>query len=87
MQANITITDLNKNFGSKQALDHVNLEIPQGMFGLLGPNGAGKTTLMKIIATLLKKSSGDVQICGISVDKSSQIREDICHRISPCMAI
>lgn len=74
MEVNISITGLNKKFGTKQALKNVDLEISQGMFGLLGPNGAGKTTLMKIIATLLKKSSGEVQLCGISVEKSNQIR-------------
>lgn len=74
MDTTIKITDLSKNFGSKQALKNISLDINQGMFGLLGPNGAGKTTLMKIIATLLKKSSGEVIVCGIPVEKSSEIR-------------
>ena len=74
MDTTIKITDLSKNFGSKQALKNISLDINQGMFGLLGPNGAGKTTLMKIISTLLKKSSGEVIVCGIPVEKSSEIR-------------
>ena len=74
MDTTIKITGLNKNFGSKQALKNINLDIHQGMFGLLGPNGAGKTTLMKIIATLLKKNSGEVAVCGIPVEKSREIR-------------
>ena len=74
MDTTIKITDLSKNFGSKQALKNMSLDIDQGMFGLLGPNGAGKTTLMKIISTLLKKSSGEVIVCGIPVEKSSEIR-------------
>lgn len=74
MDTTIKITDLSKNFGSKQALKNISLDIDQGMFGLLGPNGAGKTTLMKIISTLLKKSSGEVIVCGIPVEKSSEIR-------------
>ena len=45
MDTTIKITDLSKNFGSKQALKNISLDIDQGMFGLLGPNGAGKTTL------------------------------------------
>lgn len=40
------------------ALDGVNLEIGEGLFGLLGPNGAGKTTLMRILATLLPPTAG-----------------------------
>lgn len=75
MEVKIKIKGLNKNYGEKKALDQVDLEIPQGMFGLLGPNGAGKTTLMKVIATLQKKSSGSVNICGVPVEKCSQIRE------------
>ena len=77
MDTKIEIRDLSKNFGKKQALHHINLEIGQGMFGLLGPNGAGKTTLMKVLATLTKKSSGKVEICGIPVEDCSQIRKII----------
>lgn len=74
MDTTIKITGLSKNFGSKQALKNINLEIQSGMFGLLGPNGAGKTTLMKTIATLLKKKSGEVLVCGVPVEKCSEIR-------------
>ena len=44
------------------------------MFGLLGRNGAGKTTLMKVLATLLKKQSGEVTICGIPVEEAAKVR-------------
>ena len=74
MDTTIKITGLSKNFGSKQAQKNINLEIQSGMFGLLGPNGAGKTTLMKTIATLLKKKSGEVLVCGVPVEKCSEIR-------------
>lgn len=74
MDTTIKITGLSKNFGSKQALKNINLDIQSGMFGLLGPNGAGKTTLMKTIATLLKKKSGEVLVCGVPVEKCSEIR-------------
>ncbi len=40
MDTEIVLKDLSKCYGKKQALRHVNLTIPQGMFGLLGPNGA-----------------------------------------------
>lgn len=77
MDTRIEIKDLSKNFGKKQALKHVNLEIEQGMFGLLGPNGAGKTTLMKILTTLTKKTSGDIRLCGIPVERCQEIRQMI----------
>ena len=55
----LTINGLTKTYvGGIQALKHIELAIPSGMFGLLGPNGSGKTTLMKILATLLEPDEG-----------------------------
>lgn len=73
----IEISNLNKFYGSRQALFDVNLRIGQGMFGLLGRNGAGKTTLMKTIATLLPKKSGTVTVCGIPVEQQKEVRKII----------
>jgi ABC-2 type transport system ATP-binding protein len=57
----IRIENLNKIYkGGSYALNNLNLEIPNGMFGLLGPNGAGKSTLMRILVTLMKPTSGKV---------------------------
>ena len=57
--------DLRKSFGSKNALDGVDLTVESGrIIGLLGPNGAGKTTLIKIINGLLTPTSGEVLIEG-----------------------
>ena len=54
-----------KSFGEKVALDHINLEIPEGqIFGLLGPNGAGKTTLIRIINRITIPNSGEVLFNG-----------------------
>lgn len=75
MSLEIEIKNLSKNYGKKQALDHVNLTISQGMFGLLGRNGAGKTTLMKTLVTLLKKQQGSITICGIQVEETAKIRK------------
>lgn len=73
-EMNITIRHLDKYYGRKQAVSDVTMTIPKGMFGLLGRNGAGKTTLMKILATLSKKQSGTVEICGIPVENAAEIR-------------
>ena len=74
MDKRITIHNMNKFYGKKQALFDINLTIEQGMFGLLGRNGAGKTTLMKTIAALHKKKSGEVTVCGVPVEKAKKIR-------------
>lgn len=49
------------------ALNQVNLDINNGMFGLLGPNGAGKTTLMRILATLLRPTAGSVYVGTVDI--------------------
>ncbi len=59
-----------KKMPAKQALKGVDLEIPRGsIFGLLGPNGAGKSTFINILAGLVNKTSGTVNIWGIDADK------------------
>lgn len=74
MQNKIEIKHVNKFYGKKQALKDVNLVIEQGMFGLLGRNGAGKTTLMKLLATLHRKQSGEVIVCGVPIEQTKDIR-------------
>jgi ABC-type multidrug transport system ATPase subunit len=64
----LLIRGLSKTYpNGTQALKHVSLDIPQGMFGLLGPNGAGKSTLMRIIATLQDADEGSVRFGDIDV--------------------
>jgi ABC-2 type transport system ATP-binding protein len=53
--------------GPVAALQGIDLDLPNGMFGLLGPNGAGKTTLMRILAGLLQPTSGEVTLDGVDV--------------------
>lgn len=73
----IEISNLNKFYGKKQALQNVSLSIHQGMFGLLGRNGAGKTTLMKTLATLLQKKDGEITVCGIPIENAKEVRRII----------
>lgn len=62
----IKIENLTMTFQNKvTAIDHVTLEIPNGIYGLLGENGAGKTTLMRILTTVLAPDSGTVTLDGI----------------------
>ena len=67
----ITVKDVHKSYTKDtETIKGVSFEIGKGtIFGLLGPNGAGKTTLMQIIATLMKPTSGTVEINGMSPDK------------------
>jgi ABC-type multidrug transport system ATPase subunit len=67
----IQIQNLSKIYqGDKRALNQVNLEIDNGLFGLLGPNGAGKTTLMRILVTLMKPSTGNVFVDNLDLQKN-----------------
>lgn len=79
----IKVSNLYKSYngkrGQKVALDHINLEVPEGsFFGLLGPNGAGKSTLINILAGLVNKTSGDAFICGYDIARQAkQARRNI----------
>ena len=61
----LSLESITKNYGSKRALDSVDLELSGGkIVGLLGPNGSGKTTMIKIIVGIMRQSSGVVKIDG-----------------------
>ncbi|MFA6800681.1 MAG: ABC transporter ATP-binding protein [Acholeplasmataceae bacterium] len=69
----IEIIDVSKNYGSTQALNHVNLQIDKGrVVGLLGPNGSGKTTLIKVLTGLLKQYEGQILINGEKISNRSK---------------
>lgn len=72
----LEIKQLHKKYGKFVALDHIDLTVDEGnIFGFVGPNGAGKTTTMRILATLMKPTSGEALINGISVTENpKQIR-------------
>ena len=66
----IRLTNLRKQYGSFTAVDGVSLDIPPGtLFGFLGPNGAGKTTTLRMIAGILRPTSGTVEIAGEDIHK------------------
>jgi ABC-2 type transport system ATP-binding protein len=59
----IKLTNLTKVYGRITAVDHIHLEVPRGVvFGFLGPNGAGKTTTIKMMAGIIKPTSGRIVI-------------------------
>jgi ABC-2 type transport system ATP-binding protein len=69
----LNVSSLGKDFGGTQALQDVSLTVDGGeIFALVGPNGSGKTTLTKILAGLLRPSSGTVSIGGADITESAQ---------------
>jgi ABC-2 type transport system ATP-binding protein len=75
----IRIEHVSKRYGSLEALQGIDLQIEQGMLGLLGPNGAGKTTLLRILATLLRPTSGRVVIDSWDLSRNAQRKAVRAH--------
>jgi len=64
----IQLSALTKRYGSFTAVDSLELTVPRGeLFGFLGPNGAGKTTTLRMIAGIIRPTSGSVRVAGIDV--------------------
>ncbi len=70
---------ITKTYGDLVAVNNIDLEINKGeIFGLLGPNGAGKTTIIKMLATLLKPTSGSAEVWGHKIlNEPDAVRKSI----------
>lgn len=69
----IAIQTLSKKFGQQTAVDRVSFNVEVGeVFALLGPNGAGKTTILRMLTTLLKPTSGTIQVLGHNLQSEPQ---------------
>ena len=77
----IEALDLVKNFGEIKALAGLGFTVRPGeIYGLIGPNGAGKTTALRIMATLIKPSSGSAKVFGFDVErKAPEVRKIISY--------
>lgn len=76
----VEVKNLTKVYpGNVQAVDDISFEVRRGeFFGLLGPNGAGKTTAMKILGTLVRKTSGTARVLGVDVEANpNMVRSSI----------
>ena len=75
----LKLIGLSKKFDSRTAVDHISLEIREGeIFGLLGPNGAGKSTTLNMVCSLLKPTSGSIEVFGMDAKKNmNQIKRRI----------
>ena len=66
----IRLNQLTKRYGRFTAVDRIDLAVPSGeLFGFLGPNGAGKTTTFRMIAGILRPTSGSIEIGGIDINQ------------------
>src|SRR5689334_10739484 len=76
----VRVESLTRRFGALTALDAITFDVAPGMlFGVVGPDGAGKSTLLRILAGVLRPTSGDALVQGTSVAADP---EGVKHRIA-----
>jgi ABC-2 type transport system ATP-binding protein len=77
--AAISVRNLRKVYGSKAAVDGLDLEVPRGsFFGFLGPNGAGKTTTIRMLMGLAPPTSGSIELLGLPMpERSLEVKQRI----------
>lgn len=69
----LELNGLTKRFGNVTAVDNLTFTVQKGeIFGLLGENGAGKTTTLRMLATMLKPTSGTARLAGFDVVRSPE---------------
>ena len=75
MEQILTIDNLNKKYGTVQAVKNLSLQIEKGsVFGILGPNGSGKTTTLGIALGVIKPTSGSFEWFGKPLNKAALLR-------------
>ena len=75
----IDVKGLTKRFGSKVAVDHIDIAVPEGeVWGFLGPNGSGKTTTIRMLCGLLNADEGEGTCLGLNIRTQS---EAIKHQV------
>ena len=63
----LTLVNISKKYGRQTAVENINLTMENGLYGMLAPNGAGKTTIIKMIATLLFPTMGEILYNGVNI--------------------
>lgn len=75
----IEVKNLNKKFKDFTAVDNISFSVQKGeLFGFLGENGAGKSTTINMLCTMLKKTSGEIKVCDLTVGKDDR---QICSKV------
>jgi ABC-type multidrug transport system ATPase subunit len=72
----LSVNHVTKKYGDFTALEDINLSLDQGIYALLAPNGAGKTTLIKLIATLLFPTKGEIRFGGTEINRLDEEYRD-----------
>lgn len=77
----VDVRNLTKKYGSFEAVKAISFSVKEGeVFGLIGPNGAGKTTTLRVIATLLRITSGSVEVFGNDLAKDPhEVRKTLSY--------
>ena len=73
MSTAVGVRALTRRFGALTAVDALTFDVPPGsLFGLVGPDGAGKTTTLRMLAGVLRPTSGDAELDGVSVSRDAE---------------
>ncbi len=73
----LSTIELTKRYGSKTAVNRLNVTLTNGVYGLLGANGAGKTTFMRLLCTVQRPTSGKIVLDGKSIWKLGERYRDV----------
>ncbi|MGD2216237.1 MAG: ABC transporter ATP-binding protein [Gemmatimonadales bacterium] len=80
MERAVSLDRLTRDFGDLRAVDGLTFEVASGeLFGIVGPDGAGKTTTLRMLAGVLRPSSGDASVAGVSIARQP---ESVKHHIA-----
>lgn len=81
MRPVLEVRGLSKRYGRIEAVRGIDFTVQPGeVFALIGPNGAGKTTTLRMVATILKPTAGELRVCGIDArTQPGRIRERIAY--------
>ena len=81
MDAAVSLRGLTRDFGDLRAVDELTFDVASGeLFGIVGPDGAGKTTTLRMLAGVLRPTSGDATVAGVSVaDDPEAVKHHIAY--------
>jgi ABC-2 type transport system ATP-binding protein len=87
-QTLLSVTNLHKSFGTRQAVNAVSFQLDKGQtLGLLGPNGAGKSTTVSMVCGLLKPDQGEVRLAGQLVAQGNNAAKQMMGLVPQDLAL